>query len=472
MPVRPIVVNVEELALDREQTYITSSAASGTSTLTVKSISGFDKDQILLIGTLGDENSEIIKTHASTVPSGTTITLAANLVNTHPVYTRVTHLLYDQVEFSHATTETGSKSVLSTINIAADNVDTIQDDTTKTSGFYFTRFKDTIGSTFSDYTDPQPHAGLDQNTVGYAIDYALRENKTDFTDTVSFSFCLAHINGCLDAIRGELKRWSKLQEFDFVIGQTVRGVHTVVMPSDIYDNSSNRSIENLKIGREGAQVDVLNLKYRTKAEFDEIMAGVAWTQVRSTASENDTSLDVDNSYDFSDGVSGGTGANLYSSGNKIGITYTGETRSATAGVFTGIPSSGAGRITEAIEVDDNLWQGEKEGQPIDYTVWNNKIYFWPLPSGTYDNFNIYLDYWKEATNVDSDGDTFDLTTFHMVKYWLTWMVRNQLKNDGKKDMKDGDFQLFQSFLKSAIRAELGRHGQRKRLRSKVNRIVL
>jgi len=78
--------------------------------LTVKDIGGFAINQILLIGELGAENSELIKTHAATAPTGSTVTLAANLVYAHPIDTPITVLIYDQFEISHSVTETGTKT--------------------------------------------------------------------------------------------------------------------------------------------------------------------------------------------------------------------------------------------------------------------------------------------------------------------------------------------------------------------------
>ena len=85
-----------------ESTVLTADIASGSNTFRVKDIDGFATDQILLIGELGREGSEIIKTDASTAPSGTTITLSSNTVFAHSAQTRVYLLEFDQIEFSHA----------------------------------------------------------------------------------------------------------------------------------------------------------------------------------------------------------------------------------------------------------------------------------------------------------------------------------------------------------------------------------
>ena len=188
-------------------TFITSQAASGGSTLSVKNIANFAINQVLLIGDLGGNNSELIKTHASTAPTGTTITLASNLIFTHSVYTKATVIAYDQVEFSHADTQTGIKSVLNTKNIDVSNLETIYEDSSETAGFYFYRFKNTIGTTYSSYSDPIPYDGFESNTVSAIIKYALKRNKLEsYTKYVDFDFCIDEINSSLNYITGKLKR--------------------------------------------------------------------------------------------------------------------------------------------------------------------------------------------------------------------------------------------------------------------------
>lgn len=131
------------------QTFLSADIASASATLTVKNITGFAINQILLIGQAGNQGAEIIKTHASTAPTGSTITLASNTVFPHSAGTLVTVLNFDQVEFNHTVTLTGAKTVLATVNVAANNSETLYNDLTYTTGYYFARFKNSITAAFS-----------------------------------------------------------------------------------------------------------------------------------------------------------------------------------------------------------------------------------------------------------------------------------------------------------------------------------
>src|SRR4051794_35855433 len=100
------------------ESFLTAEGTAGASTVTLKNILGFGINQILLFEELGAENAEIILTHASSAPSGTTVTLASTLVKTHPVGSKVYVVLFNQFELSHATTAAGSKTTLTVATTA------------------------------------------------------------------------------------------------------------------------------------------------------------------------------------------------------------------------------------------------------------------------------------------------------------------------------------------------------------------
>ena len=460
MAIKPLGATIEN-EMFKFETYLTAEATAAGTTLTVKSISNFAINLVLLVGEMADENSEIIKTHASTAPTGTTVTLASALVKTHAPYTRVRVMLYDQVEISHATTVAGSKTVLATIDIQPETPETRYDDSAKSSGYYFTRFKNTITTTYSGYSDPIPYAGYGANTVAFAINYALKRNKLDaFTRYIDYEFCIDEVNSCLQFITGKLKGWSKLLELNYALGQTARGSFIFTLPTNIWENAGMKSIQDVRIGT-GA-----GLTPKIWSDFEKEMEGVKFTQVTTEAVAAQTTLEIDNSYDFADSGS----VNVYVSGTIYTITYTGITRSTTAGVLTGVPASGTGAITVTIPADTYVWQGEKEGEPYCYTVDSDgQMRIWFLPSAVYDDKNVYLDYYTGPTVVDSDTDTLDTFRYDAVKHWLTWAVRMQMKNDGRRDFTDGDYIQFSQIISDYIRNEIPAHRRKRGV--KVNKIT-
>ena len=449
------------LVKDKKSTFLSASATATATTITVESIVGFAVNQNLLIGEIGSEKFEIIHTHAVTAPTGTTITLASGLTYSHSARTKIYVIDWDKAEFSHADTVAGDKDVLTTIAIQADQKETQYKDIAESAGYYFVRFVNTIPATdtYSGYSDPIPYVGFTGNQVGHIISYALGRNKLKtFTDNVDHSFCIDEINASLRYITGKFKRWSNLQQFDYILGQTARGIYEYELPSDIYERNSNRSILSVKIGDEKTPLD-----YIDKIELNKEMEGVCYTQVATEGAIGATSLVVDNAYDFAD-----TGSiNVYISNTLYTITYTGITRGT--GTFTGIPASGTGAITATIPVDTNVWYGEDEGEPYYYTVYDGSLYVWSLPDTTHKNLNLYLNYYTAVTAIDSDADELDLIRYDCIKHYLVWAIRSQIKNDGRRDLTDVDYLQFLDILRDYKRTEIS--GQRSKRNPNVRGIT-
>jgi len=240
MPIRPVIVDVSDLWLDTTKSSLKASVAAGVSAVTLYSISDFAINKIIQFGEFGEEGTEIIKTHGSTAPTGFTVTLATNLTKPHAKDTPVYIIPYDQIEVSHSVTETGTKTVISTQTINPENPEVRYDDNTYTSGFYFTRYKETITNTFSNYSDAIPFEGYAINTVGYLIYGVLAEMGKELSETLTYETLIRKINACLSVIKGELKRWSNNQEFDYVVNQINRGQYKFALPTTYYDRSKSK----------------------------------------------------------------------------------------------------------------------------------------------------------------------------------------------------------------------------------------
>lgn len=469
MAIHHITIDNKDLITGSDRTFLSSDVASGASTITVDSIARFAVNQILCVGDIGQENTEIIITSSGSAPSGYTVTLNSNTVYPHSRGTPVYIIDYNRYELSHATTTTGAKTTLTTttppftlgsglINVDPEKEFTMYPDTEYSTGYYFVRKKETIGNTFSGYSDPIPVDGWTSNTVGYAIEQALRPFGGHFTEEVTHDFLIDEANAFLKYVQGKQLHWTQYQTLKYTFGQTARGTNVFSLPSDIYDTTSNQSLSNIRIGNNE------NLVYQFPDDFQLRLRDTLVTQVTTQATAGQTTLAINNSYDFADS---GT-VNVYISGTKYSITYTGVTRSASAGVLTGVPASGTGAITVTIAASTYVWQNEWEGTPLWYTVRNGQGEFWPLAGASDDNENIYGDYWTVATEVDSDGDTIDSARFDMLILWLKWKIRNLLKNDGKLDYQDGDYTLFKEMLNDAIRTKP--RGLRFKTRPAVNRM--
>jgi len=350
---------------DADYSSLSSSATAAASTLSVYSIADFAIDKALLIGEFGQEGSEIIKTHAATAPTGTTVTLVTTLTKSHPKDTKVYILPYDQVQFYHSVTVAGDKTQIgSNTDVNEESVETLYTDSTYTSGYYFTQFYNSIDTTYSDYSDPIPYGGLGSNTVGYAINISMKELKKEFSDTITYEMLVDEVNACLRYVRGKLKRWSNVQEFNYELDAAlVEDDYTWTLPTTYYDKNSNKSCLSVWI------TDQKRLAYVDKKEFD----------------------DLDRNSD--------------------------------------------------------------SGLPLYFTIFDGSIYITPKVGSDYAGDVIYMDYYTDIVEVDSDADELTLARFDMVKHWLKWQIRNITENNGKPDLNDGDWLIFQNILDDAKRRE-------------------
>lgn len=474
MPTRRIKANIMELFDGAETIILDADAAASSSTITVQSIIGVSTDDILFFREPGNEKAEIVAVHTSTPPSGNTVTLASNTVEAHPAGTKIYIINADQVRFFTSATEDDANSNDGNLTAlaAAQNIDptlinNIYDDTTQTSGFYYYRFQNSVSGVNLLYSDPIPWGQVapqfSDNEVGYILEFVKRKKQREWDEKFSKETAIDEINACLRFMQKKLKHWSEYLVPDDVLGQTSRGVFDYALTglsATIYDDDSNKSVLSVRIGRNQRE-----LIPKDEKEFDNLKASAKHTQVRTQATIGGTTLEVDNSYDFDDD---GT-VSVFSSNTEDEITYTGVTRSATAGVFTGVPASGDGAIGATHAVDTNVWQDHEEGEPRYFNIRQGRLRIWPLPSDDWINKNVYMDFWQEVTNVDSESDSIDAERYDMIKHWLLWKADSYWFNNGNDDLDNADWKIFSQILSDTIRTSMS--GQKFKMKPKLNTIA-
>lgn len=470
MPIRKIIADTGELFVDTETLILDADVAASATTITVQSIVGAAINNILFFREPGSERAEIIATHASTAPSGNTITLVSGLVEAHPAGTKIYIIRANQVRFYHSATEVDANSDDSSLTAlaAAQNIDpgmvrNIYEDTTQTSGFYYWRFSDSINSINLLYSDGIPW-GISQvafanNEVGYIIEFARRKLGHDWNEQFSKQMAIDEVSACLNHIAGQLKKWARYLDADFVLGQTERGVFDYAMPSTIYDDQTNKSV--LQVRLQGQTRDLI---WRDEKEFDDIFSDAIRDTVRTLTVVNQSSFNVDNSYGFADS---GT-LHIFTGNTDDAIDYTGVTRSATAGVFTGIATSGDDAITAAHAVGQNVWQNHQEGLPRYFNVREGRLRIWPMPNAAHINLNVFIDFFTVATVVDSESDTIDADRYDMTKHWILWQGKNYWRNNGTLDLKDGDYLMYKEILNMAVRRAIS--SQKYKMTPKINTV--
>lgn len=423
---------------------LTAMAAAGTAA-TVIDTAGFSDTNLCLIGEHSVDGTEV-KAVNGAVSVGTSMTLTA-ITFAHPAGTPLRKILFNQWKvYGTDTTTFATTNLIETADMQFDAPYTTVINTGTEYDYYWVVAYDSLsgGTVTGGQSDYCPATGYTLDTVGSLIDSALESTKKEKSSIITDEWFIREINDCLRYISGKLKHWSFLQSFDYSLGSSVRGSYEYTMPTDIEDKNTNKSILDIRVGTD------TGLTYLDKPEWEKELEDTVLTEVRTEAAAADTTLKIDNSYDFDDSGS----VDVYISGTKYTITYTGVTRSTTAGILTGVPASGTGAITVTIPVDTNVWQGEAEGKPRFFAVWEGTLYIYPMPDASYDYKNVVLDYWTSRTLVNSAGDTIEPPRYDAVKHWLCFKLHGLDNASGKLDMNDGDWLMFNSILSDLIKKEI------------------
>lgn len=429
-----------DLTKDRISTYLTSDTTTSNSTLEVQSITAFAVNKLILIGEIDQEGAELVKTHASTVPSGTTITLDAVMSKAHSKDDKIYLINYDAVEFDWASTITGSKEELSTLAIGIEHPETLYNDTSQSSGFYFGRMYNTIGGTvsanISDWSDPVPYAGYESNTIYEIKKRALNNVGEVIGGKITHSF----LNECLFQARREYhdapgKRPFR-RKYGVDIGNVSVGIYRILSPSDLERPQTAENLYGIRIGTEN------NLSYYDKKYFDQDYRNIPHSTLNVAYAVGNTYLEVANARDFATSGSVSIGEDE--------IEY--SARDLTTGSLT-VSADGA----ESHSVDDDVWQNVSYGLPTKFTVFidnsgSSYVYF-NRPIGTlYANQNIYADYYRTLVSYDSDADTLDEPEFDEFVHYLSWRIKKKL-NPELKAQNDDDYNLWITKKNSALSRE-------------------
>ena len=430
---------------DKRFTFLSTDVASGGTSLSVQSIIGFESlstssGQIVCIGEIGNEKTEILKTSSAIGPSGTTITLNSTLTFDHPQDTKVYIIDWDRIQVQWASTAIGTKETLTAypFYIRPDQSDTDYKDTAKTSGFYFTRFNETVGNTNSDWSDPIPYAGFADNTV-----YMIKKRALDSVNEEIDGKIITHefLNESLWQARREYHNLPGKRPFRRVfnadLGNVSTGIFRIALPTDVESPYTAENVFGVRIGIQN------NMSYYDKKDWDQDYKGSAHSILlvaHTTATDQD--LWLDNVRDFEDSGS------VTIEDDIIGYSAKGVSGGT-------LRISSYGDYSHAIYSD--TWQNKSSGLPTNFTVWMNTdgtayIYFSCPISTSYVNQNIWGDYYRTLVPYDSDADILDEPQYVMYVPYLAWKIKKK-KNSGLIDVNDPDYQEWIRKMGNSISKE-------------------
>lgn len=420
-------VRNDEVTKNEVKTYLATASASGASTLTVQNITGFGVNDYILLGKFGSDEAEIIKLHASTAPSGTTITLASTTARAYSRDTVIQRIGFNQVEFSRASTTGGAKTVLTTKNITSDEIHTIYNDTTNSTGFGYVRFYNSTAATNSSYSDEEKYPYWKQDAVGRVIDSVYsRANEVD-EGFVSRKEVLRFVQDFIDDVNDRKKRWRHEEAPVDKSNITTLGGEVLDLPTDI-KYKGNESIDVVNIEGE------MPLIYIGQDEWTKKLVKMARTTLNGNVSAGATSITVYDTTNFGDS---GTG---YIDGDAF--AWTGKTATTLTGV-TGILAHSDG---------DVVWQDSDLGTPTYYTILDGTGRLFPAPDGDYDGRPLVITYTERLDYPDSENDSLPIPYLSACKEYCLMCIEDKKGKDGS-NMSQKYERRYERKIETVVRQE-------------------
>lgn len=424
-------------------TYLSNNFAIGVTSLDVDNAIDFDAgDTILLLGSMGSENTEISISSAHT-DQGFTIAATKQPHNRGDL---VSQINYDQVEISKSSTIDGSYTVIATLSLFVTQQKTVQfDPTGLTSDFYMLRWKNSVSNEFSGYSDPVSVLSYPENSVGGIIFPVLKAMGVSENDPkITIPFCISAINDARLYTKSKLYgiRHAWLSKFEFPI-QVLAGSNFVYLPSDIDFNETDRS---LLAGRFIANnvLAPFNLRYIDKRSWNQVAFNVGGSVTDGSTAIGATELFLESAGDFPAVDSSGVAyiATTAVDQEMLQIAYTGVDLAAKK--LTGVTG-----IDRVIPDGTQVWVTPTIAQPIWYTVYfegdeqdgQGKIVFDRIIPDSMQGSNFYIDYYKKFTQVEDLYQKLPEPYREIYKWYLRWAIK--YRKDITVPQSDPDYKKFE-----------------------------
>lgn len=488
----PLRVNILDVLVGNPITsFLTANTASASGSIVVKNISGFAINQILLIGQPALQSSEIIKTNSSTPPSGSTVTLASNTVQAHSASTFVYIIPFDQIEFAISTTEGGTKTSLALSSILADQQFTEYNDVLNTAGYYYARYVNSIGATFTisgpTFTS-SAHGlsngqtlkltavttmptGLNTATIYYVVGattntfgVALTPGGVAITPSDSGS-------GTLSWFRSSTYSSSVLYEGYGILA--ARAVIDAALQeinkqksetlSDVFfytqlDNCQTEVIQDLKrwsfmqlFDQTVGNTTTGSWKFTLPTNIGVDNSNKSVYQLRVATQQRLNWVDKEKFDEFLVGVAYTTlAAPALNNDSTLTLVDSSSFNSLASQTSDGSGSVTIGANTYAYSANDtttgiltlssnvttgttaplgaDVFQGATQGLPTYWTTYGGVAFYWPIASQSYNGFQLLMDYYIKQTRITNDNDNLTIPDPTVAMYYLCWKSLKKLNN--------------------------------------------
>lgn len=246
-----LLADSQVLTINSRYSYLTDNYSSGVSTMNMSNASEFAVDDFVLIGEIGDPNTEIFRVGTVNTTTGdfTILTSAGASTTTkfaHAESTKVSIIPYNQIIFywtaatgtiaDETPTFSAATPLTSYQDITPADLYEIYDDEVNSTGFGWFQYRNSITSVCSQISNPIPYAGFSLNTVAtiFADFDSMLNVKEQKMVTLADRF--SWINEALSLVKNKLNLTNS--EYTVSAQQTisiVSGTQEYQLPDDFSD---------------------------------------------------------------------------------------------------------------------------------------------------------------------------------------------------------------------------------------------
>jgi hypothetical protein len=355
----------------------------------------------------------------------------------------VTQVNYDQIVISKSSTLGGSYSVLATLSIFVTQQKTISFDAAGlTTDFYKLQWKNSVTGDLSAYSEPVSVLSYPINSVGSVILPVLNAMGVNENDPkITTPFCISAINDARKYVAAKLYgiRHAWRSEFEYPM-RVLAGSNFVDLPDDIDFDESDRSLLSARF-LIGNVLAPFNLSYIDKRAWNQVAFQVSGGKTTAEAAIAATTLTLNSVGDFPATTPYGVGyiATTDFDQETLQFQYTGV--NLLTNQLTGV--TGIDRI---IPVGTQVWVTPTIAQPINYTVYDDKIVFDRILPNSMQGNNVYIDYYKKMDEVENLYQELREPYREIYKWYLRYAIK--YRKDITLSQSDPDYKKFEELVQA------------------------
>lgn len=303
------LIQNQVLTTNRPRTYITKAVSSGATTISVRgiSLSEWTENDYVIVGEIGAQNAELAQVTADATDANEISIQRAGgggLKFNHSIDEPVYRIDYNQIKVYRSETESGTKTLLATVDITPNAFETRYDDLINRDGFGFATLYNSQRDAESDFSDAIPYEGLSERSLAKMTEEVrshLNEKDDDFIDDTEIADALNSRQRDILNYRmwtfneTERSQSSVRSQFDYPIDEDIKTLFTVRFNSAPMEYKSRSVWERLNYDTDAVSDNPLalavfgrNMRFYPKPSTD-----AATTTLTADIDESQTSIPVD-----------------------------------------------------------------------------------------------------------------------------------------------------------------------------------